>query len=136
MRHAAAVCFAMAATGRKRKTADENRGFNSSWTDSYAVTANAEGLPVCLICGERFSHNKKSNVERHFHRHHAKFATDHPERKERKSAVAALLKKAEESKQTFKKWIASSNSTTAASFVATREIIKRGKPFTDGDYMK
>lgn len=31
---------------------------------------------------------------------------------------------------------ASPNSTTAASFVATREIIKRGKPFTDGDYMK
>jgi len=28
------------------------------------------------------------------------------------------------------------NSSTAASFVATREIIKRGKPFTDGDYMK
>lgn len=27
-------------------------------------------------------------------------------------------------------------STTAASFVAMREIIKRGKPFTDGEYMK
>ena len=47
-----------------------------------------------------------------------------------------LLEKLEVRKNRFKKWIASPNSTTAASFVATREIIKRGKPFTDGDYME
>ena len=75
-------------------------------------------------------------MERHFQGRHAKFAADYPVGTERKSEIAALLEKLEESKGRFKKWIASPNSTTAASFVATREIIKRGKPFTDGDYMK
>ena len=128
--------WAMDPKGKKRKIADENRGFKAEWTESFAFIANAEGLPACLLCNEKLSNNKKSNLERHFQGRHAKFATDYPVGTERKSAIAVLLDKLEESKGRFKKWIASPNSTTAASFVATREIIKRGKPFTDGDYMK
>lgn len=78
----------------------------------------------------------KSNLERHFQRRHAKFAADHAIWSKRKSAIAELLGRLEEHKYRFKKLIASPNSTTAASFVATQEIIKRGKPFIDGDYMK
>lgn len=89
-----------------------------------------------MLCSEKLSNNKKSNVERHFQGRHATFAAEYPVGSERKSAIALLLQKLEEHKNRFKKWIASPNSTTAASFVATREIIKRGKPFTDGDYMK
>lgn len=122
--------------GKKRKIAEENRGFNVSWTESFAFIANAEGLPECLLCSEKLSNNKKSNAERHFQGRHATFAAEYPAGSERKSAIALLLEKLEERKNRFKKWIASPNSTTAASFVATREIIKRGKPFTDGDYMK
>ncbi|KAJ0033660.1 hypothetical protein NQD34_000767 [Periophthalmus magnuspinnatus] len=122
--------------GKKRKITEENRGFNVSWTESFAFIANAEGLPECLLCNEKLSNNKKSNVERHFQGRHATFAAEYPVGSERKSAIALLLEKLEERKNRFKKWIASPNSTTAASFVATREIIKRGKPFTDGDYMK
>lgn len=122
--------------GKKRKITEENRGFNVSWTESFAFIANAEGLPECLLCSEKLSNNKKSNVERHFQGRHATFAAEYPVGSERKSAIALLLEKLEERKNRFKKWIASPNSTTAASFVATREIIKRGKPFTDGDYMK
>ena len=65
-----------------------------------------------------------------------KLAAEYKVGSKRKSVIALLLEKLEERKNRFKKWIASPNSTTAASFVATREIIKRGKPFTDGDYMK
>ena len=130
------VWWAMDPKGKKRKIAEENRGFNSSWTESFAFIANAEGLPICLLCNEKLSNNKKSNVERHFQGRHATFAAEYPVGSERKSAIALLLEKLEERKARFKKWIASPNSTTAASFVATREIIKRGKPFTDGDYMK
>ena len=75
-------------------------------------------------------------MERHFQGRHAKFAADYQLESERKSAIAVLLQKLEERKDRFKKWIVPPNSTTAASFVATREIIKRGKPFTDGDYIK
>ena len=121
--------------GKKRKIADENRGFKEEWTELYAFIANAEGLPACLICNEKLSNNKNSNLERHFQLKHAKFAADHPVGTERKSAIAVLVEKFEGRKNSFKKWIASPNSTTAASFVAAREIVKRGKPFTDGEYM-
>ncbi|XP_072251163.1 general transcription factor II-I repeat domain-containing protein 2A-like [Leuresthes tenuis] len=47
-----------------------------------------------------------------------------------------LLRKAEERKLSFNKWISSPQSTSTASFVAALEIIKRGKPFTGGEYMK
>uniref|UniRef100_A0A8C1I0R4 HAT C-terminal dimerisation domain-containing protein n=1 Tax=Cyprinus carpio carpio TaxID=630221 RepID=A0A8C1I0R4_CYPCA len=79
--------------GKKRKIAEENRGFNSSWTESFAFIANAEGLPACLLCNEKLSNNKKSNVERHFQGKHATFAAKYPVGSERKSAIALLLEK-------------------------------------------
>lgn len=46
--------------GKKRKITEENRGFNVSWTESFAFIANAEGLPECLLCSEKLSNNTKS----------------------------------------------------------------------------
>ena len=51
-------------------------------------------------------------------------------------AISELLRKAEQSKCSFQNWIKSPNSTTAASIVASHEIIRRGNPFTDGEYIK
>lgn len=109
---------------------------NSAWTDSFAFTTDDAGLPVCLICGEKLANNKKSNVERYFQNKHTAFAEKYHAGGERKRAISELLRKAEQSKSTFSKWIKSPNSTTAASFVAAQEIARRGKPFTDGEYMK
>ena len=53
-----------------------------------------------------------------------------------KERFLELLRKAEQSKYTFKKWTKSVNSTTAASFVAAQEIVRRGKPFTDANMGK
>lgn len=44
--------------------------------------------------------------------------------------------KAEERKLPVQSWISPPHSTTGASLVATQEIVKRGKPFTDGEYIK
>ena len=33
-------------------------------------------------------------------------------------------------------WIKSANNTTVTSFVAAQEIVKWGKPFTGGEYVK
>ena len=113
----------------------KKREFNSAWTPSFAFSSNDAGLPVCLICGDKLGTNKKSNVERHFHSKHEAFAEKYPAGDARKRAISELVRKAEQSKHTFKKWIKSPNSTTAASFVAAQEIVRRGKPFTDGEYM-
>lgn len=118
----------------KRKVSEENREFNPVWTDSFAFTANDAGLPVCLICGEKLSNNKKCNVERRFQTKHSVFAEKYLTEDERKRAISELQRKAEQSKHTFKKWITSPQS--AASFVAAQEIVRRGKLFTDGEYRK
>ncbi|XP_061689412.1 uncharacterized protein LOC133507884 isoform X3 [Syngnathoides biaculeatus] len=46
------------------------------------------------------------------------------------------MQKADRTKNQFKKWVKSANSTTYASFVAAQEIGRHGKPFIDGEYMK
>ena len=120
---------------KKRKYSEENREFNSTW-DSFAFTANSAGLPVCLICGETLANNNKSNLERHFHNKHTPFAEKYPAGDERIRAISVLLRKEEQSKCSFQNWIKSPNSTTAASIVASHEIIRRGNPFTDGEYIK
>ena len=56
---------------KKRKVAEENRDFNSAWTDSFAFSTTDAGLPICLICGEKLANNKKCNVERHFQNKHS-----------------------------------------------------------------
>ena len=121
---------------KKRKISEEKRIFNDSWADSFAFSSDEGSLPVCLICGEKLANNKRSNVARHFHNKHTAFAEKYPEGEERKQAVSELKRKADLTKNQFKKWMKSTNSTTHASFVAAQEIVKRGKPFTDGEYIK
>uniref|UniRef100_A0A8C9ZDY1 SPIN-DOC-like zinc-finger domain-containing protein n=1 Tax=Sander lucioperca TaxID=283035 RepID=A0A8C9ZDY1_SANLU len=113
---------------------EENRMLNAKWADSYAFTADETGLPVCLICNEKLANNKKSNVARHFQNKHA--AQKYPDGDERKKAVSELMRKVDLSKNHFKKWMKSANTSTYASFVAAQEIVRHGKPFTDGEYMK
>ncbi|XP_069460653.1 general transcription factor II-I repeat domain-containing protein 2-like [Ambystoma mexicanum] len=122
--------------GKKRKISEENRVFNDTWTESFAFSTDKTGLPVCLICGEKFANNKKSNIARHFQNKHTAFAEKYPDGDERRKAVAELMRKVDRSKNNFKKWVKSANSTTYASFVAAQEIVKHGKPFTDGEYIK
>jgi hypothetical protein len=55
----------------------------------------------------------------------------------RKKAVEELQKSQQKSCSVFNYWIQSSNNVNiAASFVVSQEIAKRGKPYTDGEYIK
>lgn len=120
----------------KRKIQDENREFISEWTNSYAFISNTKGLPLCLICKQVLSNNKSSNVRRHFQNKHTNFANMYPSGEARTKAVEELKCVALKTQNIFTKWLKSSDSTTAASFVISHEITKRGKPFSDGEYIK
>lgn len=63
--HSLRVSWTMVPRGKKRKTADENRGFKEEWTESFTFIANVKGLPACLLCSEKMSNNKKGQLERH-----------------------------------------------------------------------
>lgn len=123
-------------TNKKRKIDEENRGFRSEWTNTYAFVQNTMGLPKCLICDENFKNNKKSNIERHFLSKHDSFGKTHPAGSDRKAAVAELIRKSQQSTSKFNNWLQSATTLTAASFVVSHEIMKSGKPFTDGEFVK
>ena len=105
---------------KKRKISEENRKFNDAWAGSFAFTSHESGLPICLICGEKLANNKLSNVARHFNNTHKAFSEKYPEGEERKKAVKELMWNADLTKNQFKKWLKSANSTTYASFVHRR----------------
>lgn len=121
---------------KKRKVIDENRVFNKDWTESFAFIQNLDGLPTCLICHEKFANNKKSNLERHFSTKHGTFASKYPAGDARKRAVTELRQRNQYSSSMLDNWAHSANTTNIASFAVSLEIAKRGKPFTDGDYIK
>ena len=54
---------------------------------------------------------------------------------QRKTAIEELQRKTNLTRASLTKWIKSSNNTTVTSFVAAQEIVKGGKPFTDGEYV-
>ncbi|GBM70772.1 hypothetical protein AVEN_217398-1 [Araneus ventricosus] len=89
----------------------------------------------CLICHEKLVHNKNSNLERHFTTKHTQFAGKYPTGDARKKAVEELQKKKTVNSM-LSNWAQSSNNVNLASFAVTLEFAKRGKPFTDGEYVK
>ncbi|GFU10189.1 uncharacterized protein TNCV_3449711 [Trichonephila clavipes] len=113
-----------------------NRAIEKKQTVNFAFIQNLNGLPTCLICKEKFAHNKKSNLEKHFTRKHASFSTKYPTGDARKKAVEELQNSQESSTSVFKNWMQSSNNINMASFVFSQENAKRGKPYTDGEYIK
>ncbi|GBO13690.1 General transcription factor II-I repeat domain-containing protein 2A [Araneus ventricosus] len=126
----------MASDKKKRRTEEENREFNQDWTESFAFICNTDGLPTCLICHEKLAHNKKSNLERHFTTKHTQFAGKFPTGDARKKAVEELKKKKQQSSSMLSNWAQSSNNVNLVSLAVSLEIAKRGKPFTDGEYVK
>ncbi|GFX77680.1 general transcription factor II-I repeat domain-containing protein 2A [Trichonephila clavipes] len=82
---------------KAKKTEDENREFKAEWTENFAFIQNLNGLPTCFICKEKFAHNKKSNLERHFTRKQASFSTKYATGDARKKSVEELQKSRESS---------------------------------------
>ncbi|XP_076763723.1 general transcription factor II-I repeat domain-containing protein 2A-like [Xylocopa sonorina] len=79
---------------------------------------------------------KTANLKKHFTRKHASFSTKYPTGDARKKAVEELQKSQESSTSVFNNWMQSSSNINMASFVFSQEIAKRGKPYTDGEYIK
>lgn len=94
------------------------------------------GLPKCIICDKNFKNNKKSNIEHHFLSYHDFFVTAYPADNEIKTAVAKLIKKSQQSTSKLTNWLLTVTNSTSVSYVVSHEIIKSGKSFTDGEFIK
>ncbi|GFX23159.1 uncharacterized protein TNCV_2933231 [Trichonephila clavipes] len=85
------------------------------------------------ICHEKLALNKKSNLERHFTTKQTQFVSKYPADEERKKAVDELQK--QQSSSILSNWTQSTNNVNLASFAVSLEIAKKGKPFTDSEYV-
>ncbi|XP_033848211.3 protein FAM200C-like [Acipenser ruthenus] len=119
----------------KRKKDDDYRSFQPEWTDQFAFVEKS-GSAVCLICNERITSLKKSNVKRHFETHHAAFAAKYPDGDCRKKACAELQRRMQTGQQQLLAWTNKGGNLNSASFAGALEIVRSGKPFTDGEYIK
>ncbi|GFX11521.1 general transcription factor II-I repeat domain-containing protein 2A [Trichonephila clavipes] len=74
---------------KKEKNSEEreHREFNRDWTESFAFLYNLDSLPTCLICHEKFAHNKKSNLERHFTTKNIKTLFELQKQKQQSSSI-------------------------------------------------
>ncbi|KAJ3609521.1 hypothetical protein NHX12_024042 [Muraenolepis orangiensis] len=118
----------------KRKKDDEYRTFQDEWTEEFAFVERA-GSAVCLICNDKITSLKRSNVKRHFDTRHATFASKYPAGDSRKKACQELLSRVQASQQQLRVWTRQGD-YNSASFAGSLAIVRNGKPFTDGEYAK
>lgn len=118
----------------KRKKDEEYRTFQDEWTEEFAFVERV-GSAVCLICNDKISSMKRSNIKRHFDTRHATFASKYPAGDSRKKACQELLCRVQASQQQLRVWTRQGD-WNSASFAGSLAIVRNGKPFTDGEYAK
>ena len=119
---------------KKRKIAEENRGFKECWTNEFFFVED-RGNIICLICNEKVSWPKRDCIKRHYKAKHSK---DHnglagPQREDK---AKELMNKLGSQQKLFVKQGNTSKAATEASFKVAAIIARRMKPFSDGEFVK
>ncbi|XP_062998575.1 general transcription factor II-I repeat domain-containing protein 2-like [Elgaria multicarinata webbii] len=110
--------------------------FHKEWEEKYCFM-DVNGKSVCLICSSTVAVAKKHNVQRHFERNHSTFAKNYPLDSElRKMKVNEMKSKFAIQLTGFTKPVVQSKNTTIASFKIASLLVKRNKPFEDGELLK
>ena len=118
---------------KKRGIEDEGRTFQKQWTDKYFFIASAEKA-LCLICKKSIPVMKDYNLKRHFEKNHTTYQQLVGEKRAQK--IENLQKEFVAQQSMFKKSNQESQASTHASYVVAYEIAKRGKPFSEGEFVK
>ena len=112
----------------KRKKDDEYRTFQQEWTEEFAFMERT-GSAVCLICSDKITSMKRSNVKRHFETRHSTFALKYPAGDSRKKACQELLSRVQAGQQQIRVWTQQGD-WNSASFAGALAIVRNGKQLT------
>ncbi|XP_072377718.1 general transcription factor II-I repeat domain-containing protein 2-like [Diabrotica undecimpunctata] len=118
---------------KKRKVKDENRQFQEIWTEKYFFVWSHNKV-VCLICKNSVAIAKEYNVKRHYKMQHPSFTKFTGEL--RKQKMLFLKREFIGQQAMFTKPIQDSETATEVSYEISRMIVKRSRPFNDGDFVK
>lgn len=121
---------------KKRRVADENRVFNSSWEFDYCFIMPKD-KPICLICHSSISVAKKANLQRHFTTMHGDFEKNYPSgTKVREDKIIALKRNLTGQQSSFRRMMKSSDCVCEASMHISWVLAKKQKPLSDGEMIK
>ena len=130
----------MATSCKRRKIDQENRSFQTSWTEDFffVLPDRPNARPVCIICHETVSVIKGSNVKRHFETKHAEYynANYPPKSDLRLHKIDALKSSFEVSSTMMTKATATQSNVTEASLRIVWVLGRHKKSFTDAEVVK
>jgi hypothetical protein len=114
---------------KKRKL--DNRAFQDNWTTDYGFVEKKDRA-VCAFCCESVV-CRTSSVQRHFQtKHQSKFTT--PE--ERSEAIKKAISGFKKQTGILSQAVGTKNKATECSYKIAQCVALKGKPFTDGEYIK
>ena len=105
--------------------------FNQTWTSNYFFT-EVKGKAVCLVCGEQVAVLKDYNLNRHYNTKHAEKYGNLTDA-DRAWTSEALLAKLQKQQGCFTKRCTSRDAAAKTSFVISRKITPKSKPFSEGE---
>lgn len=120
--------------GKRRKVDDECRVFNAQWTSDYFFV-QSNGKALCLVCQETVSVLKEYNIRRHYD-------TNHREKMhgmqglQRSQKIEDMKNKLAKQQSIFMKRSNDNIAAVRASYHVAQLIADKGKPFTDGEFVK
>lgn len=120
-------------SGEKRKGDFPNRKFVDSWTDKYCFINHNDRI-ICLLCNSTVAVAKEYNVKRHYETKHIAFSSI--QGYERSVKIKHLKKSLINQTSYFQKQTSELDSCVEVTLNIAQLIAKRGKPFTDGDFVK
>ena len=112
----------------KRKKDEEYHTFQHKWTEEFAFVERT-GSAVYLICNDKISPMKQSNIKQHFDTRHATFAPKYPAGDSRKKACKELMCRVQASQQQLRVWTRQGD-WNSASFAGSLVVVRNGKHFT------
>jgi hypothetical protein len=121
---------------KKRKLDYENRVFNNDWENKYYFI-EINGKPMCLLCNETVSALKEYNIRRHYETHKIKFKDSIELRGgQREDKLKQLKSKLQSQQNSFAKHKKINESAVKASFLVSKLIAEKSKPFVEGEFIK
>lgn len=125
----------MAKESTKRKYEEEYRTFKEEWELEFFFVSSGSGKCICLLCDNVVSQFKRSNLQRHHETKHSKFINDFPKGGALRAEKLARLKHSRTVQKNFFH-TNTSERATETSYKITHELMKKMKPYTDGEMVK
>ena len=121
----------LVAQGRKRKIDSECRVFKEQWNIDYFVT-ESNNKALCVICNDTIAVRKEYNIRRHYDTKHSSQYCQFTGQL-RNETFDKLKNNLSSLQIIFKTKAIENEATTRASFHVAHLLVKKGKPFTDGE---